>query len=333
MSLDRPDRPSRPDSRCSNRLMSSALRPSCCSRYSTTAASSRPQRVPIGRPSSGEKLIVVATDSASTHRAHRRPVAQVGDDDAALRAAFVGRHQLRTNRLVRQAMKTVAPHARVVQRLRQRETLVDVGLRAVKGGVEAGHLRHTCKRRARRAHARQVVRLVQRRERLQRGDRGLHRIVDEHRLLEARCRRARCGGPTAQTPDVALVGAHPGQDGGQCVAVCRAVLPPAASGSVMQRAPCALRIFSVAFRPRPSACPTTVGAARSPSASNSANLIDDDPALRVRRWSRTAVPCHQTRLQGMPAAHSNIVLVLVQEAHRLGQAHRGGTGRRVRACT
>ncbi|MDT4870840.1 hypothetical protein FQZ97_1059350 [compost metagenome] len=56
----------------------------------------------------------------------------------------------------------------------------------MKGGVEARHLRHAIESLHGRAHAREVVRLVQRRKRLERGQFGKHRIVDAHRRHEVR---------------------------------------------------------------------------------------------------------------------------------------------------
>jgi len=51
----------------------------------------------------------------------------------------------------------------------------------VERGVEAGELRGAGKGRARRANAGEVVRLVQRRERLERRQRGEQRLVDRRR--------------------------------------------------------------------------------------------------------------------------------------------------------
>ena len=115
------------------------------------------------------------------HRAHRRAVAQVGDDDAALRRCRVFCQQLVADRFIGQAVKAVAADALLVQRLRQREALVDLRLRAVESGVETGDLRHGREGRARGLHPRQVVRLVQRRQRLQRRHRGEDGVVDQHR--------------------------------------------------------------------------------------------------------------------------------------------------------
>ena len=101
------------------------------------------------------------------------------------RAHRVGSQHLHEDRFVRQAVKAVAPHARIEQRLRQREAAVQFGLAGMKRGVEAGHLRHTGERMARCAHARHVVRLVQRCQRHQFAHLRDHGVVDQHRLIEA----------------------------------------------------------------------------------------------------------------------------------------------------
>ena len=54
-------------------------------RCSTTPGSSWPGRVPIGRPSSAVKPIVLSMLRPSRERAHRGAAAEVGDDDAARR--------------------------------------------------------------------------------------------------------------------------------------------------------------------------------------------------------------------------------------------------------
>ena len=81
-------------------------------------------------------------------------------------------------------MKAVAPHARFVQLLGDREATGDRGHGAVEGGVEAGHLRERRVELPHEADGAEVVRLVQRRER----DEGLeprqHRVVHPHRRRE-----------------------------------------------------------------------------------------------------------------------------------------------------
>ena len=74
-------------------------------------------------------------------------------------------------------MEAVAAHARVVELLRQREHLRERRVGAVERGVEAGDLRQLRRALQQRADRREVVRLVQRRERHEllelRHDRGV----------------------------------------------------------------------------------------------------------------------------------------------------------------
>jgi hypothetical protein len=102
----------------------------------------------------------------------------VRDDDATAGAHGVGGLHLQQDRFVGQAVETVSTHTGVEQRLRQCEAAVQLGLRGVEGRVEARHLRHALEGAARRKHAGQVVRLVQRRQRHQRFDAGQHGVVD-----------------------------------------------------------------------------------------------------------------------------------------------------------
>ena len=79
---------------------------------------------------------------------------------------------------VGQAVKAVAAHALIVKRARQRESVVDEGMRAVKRRVETGDLRHAGKCRPGRFDAGEVVRLVQRRERNEAFSRCSSLVVD-----------------------------------------------------------------------------------------------------------------------------------------------------------
>ena len=154
----------------------------CCRRWRTTAASRRPQRVPMGRPSSGEKLMVVATDRPSRMAQIEAPCPRCA---ATTRPAEEApRRELRADRLVGNAVEAVAAHALVVQRARQGEALVELRLRAVEGGVEARHLRHAREGVARGAHALEVVRLVQRGQGLEGREPREDRVVDRDRVVE-----------------------------------------------------------------------------------------------------------------------------------------------------
>ena len=94
--------------------------------------------------------------------------------------------KLGADRFIRQAVKTIALDARIVQRLPQRKTLVHRRHAAVKGGIETRHLRHARKGCARGAHAGQVVPLVQWGQRAQCSDAGQDRVADERWAIESR---------------------------------------------------------------------------------------------------------------------------------------------------
>ncbi len=78
-------------------------------------------------------------------------------------------------------MKPVALHAALGDHARQRERLRKRGLSAMKGGVEARDLRQRRRVRGDDAHRRDVVRLMQGRQRDQALERGQHRRVDPDR--------------------------------------------------------------------------------------------------------------------------------------------------------
>ena len=65
-------------------------------------------------------------------------------------------------------MKAVAPNALLIIRVGQREGLLDLRRSAVKGGIEARYLRQFGIERHRHLDRREIVRLVQWRERHQR---------------------------------------------------------------------------------------------------------------------------------------------------------------------
>ncbi len=75
-------------------------------------------------------------------------------------------------------MKTVPPDAAFGDRLRQRERLRDRGLATVERGIEARDLRQVRRAGEQRPDRREVVRLVQRRERDVLLECGEHRRVD-----------------------------------------------------------------------------------------------------------------------------------------------------------
>ena len=91
----------------------------------------------------------------------RHDNAAIGDFGRVLR-------QYRGDVLVGKAMKAVAPNALLIIRVGQREGLLDLRRSAVKGGIEVRYLRQFGLERHRHLDRREIVRLVQWRERHQR---------------------------------------------------------------------------------------------------------------------------------------------------------------------
>ena len=161
--------------------------------------------------------------AAGGQRAHAGAVAQVQHHGAPLRGRRVELRQHRGDVLVGQAVEAVAAHAGVVQLPGQREHLRQLGLRAVERGVEAGHLRQLRLALEQQPDRRQVVRLVQRRERNE-----LRQVVQH---------LARRRAPAARTQP-AVHDAVP--DAGQAAgpAACRAGRPRCARARRRGRAAC-----------------------------------------------------------------------------------------------
>ena len=115
--------------------------------------------------------------AAGFERAHAGAVAEVQHHGLAARRALVEPRQHRGDVLVGEAVEAVAAHARIGELLRQREHLRERRVRPVDRGVEARDLRQLRRALEHRADRRQVVRLVQRRERHEllelRDDRGV----------------------------------------------------------------------------------------------------------------------------------------------------------------
>ena len=154
--------------------MARASMPSSSIRYRMTPGSRLPQRVPIGRPSTAVKPIVLATLRPPTIAHMLLPLPRCATTvrpDGGLRIEL---RQHAGDVLVGQAMKAVAPHAALGDRGRQREGLRHLGLRAMERGVEAGHLRQLRAQLRDDLDRLEVVRLMQRRQRAQLLERGDH---------------------------------------------------------------------------------------------------------------------------------------------------------------
>ncbi|ABA53469.1 hypothetical protein BURPS1710b_A1059 [Burkholderia pseudomallei 1710b] len=121
---------------------------------------------------------------ARVERAQARAAAEMRGDDLAARNRRMPLAQPPGDVPVRQPMKTVALDACVEQRARQREAPHEIGLRAVKRGIERCDLRQMRPQMAQRADQPHALRLMQRRERHERRDRVERALVDAHRPVE-----------------------------------------------------------------------------------------------------------------------------------------------------
>ncbi|MNZ43896.1 hypothetical protein D3C78_615100 [compost metagenome] len=104
------------------------------------------------------------------HGAQAGAVAEVGDHHPAGSRRWVQLRQDAGDVLVGQPVEAVAPHAALGDGRRQGEHLREFGLPAMEGGVEAGHLGQLRRPLGDGADRRQVVRLVQRGERVEAGE-------------------------------------------------------------------------------------------------------------------------------------------------------------------
>ena len=100
------------------------------------------------------------------------------DHDAACMKLGFGRGEFARDVVVAQPVEAVAAHALFVEPARECESVVHEGVVAVKGGVEAGDLRRVREGVERGAHARKVMRLMERRERREFGEFG-HQVVGD----------------------------------------------------------------------------------------------------------------------------------------------------------
>ena len=138
------------------------------------------------RPSSAVKLMVVATlrPSTSAHMLAPLPRWATTVRPAAARGSVL--REQRGDVLVGQSVKAVAADALLGVAAGQSERLRHGRLRAVKGGIEARDLRQRGRAFRDGPDRRQVVGLVQRRQRNERFELGERRGVDENRAREAR---------------------------------------------------------------------------------------------------------------------------------------------------
>ena len=153
-------------------------------RYRSTPGSSEPLRVPMGRPSTAVKpivLVMLRPDSIA-HMLAPLPRCSTTVRPAAAFASNFRQH--RGDVLVRQAMKSVSSHAGGVQLLGQGESLRHLRICAVERGVEAGDLRQLGRALEQPTNGSEIVRLMERRQRDQLFKRRRHAGIDEHWLRE-----------------------------------------------------------------------------------------------------------------------------------------------------
>ncbi len=198
--------------------------------------------------------------------------------------------------LVGQAVEAVAAHAAVGDRRRQREGLRDRRHRAVERGVEAGDLRQPGRAREHGADRREVVRLVQRRQRDEAVEAREDGFVDAHRpvVLDAAVDDAVADREQPVLRELAVQEVEQVRD--RAVVAQRLVRVPVAPGE--QRAG---GVAGAELRRVVEALDLARAAASAGDASssrNSENLRLDEPALRttiasaigapVRAWRRPA---------------------------------------------
>ena len=121
---------------------------------------------------------------AVADRRHAGAVAEVRDDQAAWNAAGDGGQGLQ-DRFVGQSMEAIAPQAGLPEFFRQREAGGDLRLGGMESSIEARDLGQGREQCLQRFDRRDIVRLVQRRQRDQRRQLLQRRAVDAHRCRKA----------------------------------------------------------------------------------------------------------------------------------------------------
>ena len=140
------------------------------------------------------KPSVLSTLLPVLHRAQTGAAAEVSDDHAPVGDLRRNLRQDRGDVLVRQAVEAVALHTGRADLARQRHELGDGRLAAMEARVEAGDLRHAGQPLRDRVNRREIVRLVERRERYQRAQLVEHLRRDDRRGRQSAARRGRRGG-------------------------------------------------------------------------------------------------------------------------------------------
>jgi hypothetical protein len=118
--------------------------------------------------------------AAFAHRTKARAVPEMCDDDATTRELRIKRPQSLRDEFVGEPVESVPSHAGLVIGARQAEAARERTHRVMKRGIKAcdlGHVRHQLRASA---NSRKIMRLMQRRKRLQLCELRHHLIVNAH---------------------------------------------------------------------------------------------------------------------------------------------------------
>ena len=263
--------------------------------------------MPIGRPSTAVKPIVLATLRPAHHRAHAAAVAEVGDDGAAGRGLRIELRQHVGDVLVGQAVEAVAPHAAVGDRRRQRERLRHLGLR--RGGRRCRSRRPAAGRDEARRRSRSASGCAAGAAAPAGSAWRARRSPRERPAPPGRSRVPPC---TTRWP-TATSWLSPRRS--RRNSIRWAIAPSWPSGVPLSQvfapssSPPALLATNRGAVPMPSIWPLSCSVSCSPATSKTLNLRLEEPALRTRITSAMASP------QGLAGL-----------AARLGDEHRDGAG-------
>jgi hypothetical protein len=124
-----------------------------------------------------QQAAYVGIDATSfAHRRKARTVSKMCDDDATTRETRVDRPQSLRNEFVRETVESVPSHTRLIVGATQAEATRQGIHRVMKCGIKACDLRHPWRQPRATANSRKVMRLMQRRKRLQ-PEKLLHHLI------------------------------------------------------------------------------------------------------------------------------------------------------------
>ena len=105
----------------------------------------------------------------------------MGNDDTRLRPGDAHVRKLSGDEFIRETVKAVTPHTVFKIAARKRKDIVHKGMLAVKGRVEAGNLRGSREGCAGTLNTREVMRLMERRQRFERFQLFKDDVIDQNR--------------------------------------------------------------------------------------------------------------------------------------------------------